>query len=133
MTTTSLSEIQFDHKQWFHDIDRWNFYLQSWQQQIQEMAREYRRLQKTVEQYTDDLEQFADEVAAHRHRLLADESSMIQHHAAAPLTEDLAKNHDSNAAKHGDLYKMHEHLQQMQCMLQGGLSLCRHELFRAGP
>ena len=30
MAITTASDVQFDHKQWFHDIDRWTFYLESW-------------------------------------------------------------------------------------------------------
>ena len=64
MTNTTASEVQFEHKQWLHDIDRWSFYLQSWRSQAQELVREYRRLQKMVEQYAEDLDDFGDEMGA---------------------------------------------------------------------
>ncbi len=127
MTTTTAAEVQFDHKQWFHDIDRWNFYLQSWQKHVEEMVREYRRLQKMVQQYAEDLEEFGDEVGAHRNRLVADERAMVEHRRPAVLDEPLVKSHESNAAKHGDLYKMHERLQQIQQALHRGLSTFVHE------
>jgi chromosome segregation ATPase len=129
MPTTTTSEIQFDHKQWFHDLDRWNFYLQSWQKQLDELTREYRRLQKMVEQYAEDLDEFSDEVGAHRNRLVADERAMVEHRPTA-LDQHLAKSHDANAAKHNELYKMHEHLQQTQQALQAGLSLFHREPLR---
>ncbi len=73
MTNTTASEVQFEHKQWLHDIDRWSFYLQSWRSQAQELIREYRRLQKMVDQYAEDLDEFSDEMGAHSNRLLANE------------------------------------------------------------
>jgi len=130
MTTTTASEVQFDHKQWFHDIDRWNFYSQSWQKQLEEMRHEYRRLQTMVEQYADDLEEFGDEIGGHRNRLLADERAMVEHRRPEALDDVLVKSHDSNAAKHVDLYKMHERLQQMQQTLQMGLAVLNHEPLR---
>ncbi len=129
MTATTASEVQVDHKQWFHDIDRWNFYLQSWQKHIAELTHEYRRLQQMVEQYAEDLEEFGDEVGAHRNRLLADERAMVEHRR--PLDEHLVKSHASNASKHGELYKIHERLQQMQQTLTTGLAVLNHERSRA--
>jgi hypothetical protein len=130
MSTTTASEIQLDHKQWFHDLERWNFYLQSWQKQLDGLTREYRRLQKMVEQYAEDLEEFGDEVGAHRNRLVADERAMVEHSRPTCVDEHLVKSHATNSGKHNELYKMHERLQQTQQTLQAGLSLFHHEPLR---
>ncbi|HXY36514.1 MAG TPA: hypothetical protein VEI07_19920 [Planctomycetaceae bacterium] len=127
MTTTS--DVQFDHKQWFHDIDRWTFYLDSWQKEIEGLTREYRQLQKMVEQYRDDLEDFNDEVTAHRNRLMADERAMIERRSAE-IDPGLVKSHEANADRHGELHRIHERLQQMQQTLATGVGVFRHNLVR---
>jgi hypothetical protein len=127
MTNTTASEVQFEHKQWLHDIDRWNFYLQSWQSQVQELTREYRRLQKMVDQYAEDLEEFGDEMGAHSNRVLANERAMVGQSRAVALDEKLLKSHDFNTVKHTELYKMHERLQQIQQTLTRGLAVLHRE------
>jgi predicted RNase H-like nuclease (RuvC/YqgF family) len=130
MTTATASEVQFDHKHWLRDIDRWSFYLEAWQKQVHDMTREYRRLLKMVEGYADDLEEFSDAVESHRNRLVADERAMVEHHRPIELNSELGKSHETNAARHEELYKMHEQLKQMQHTLSMGLAVLKHEPFR---
>jgi len=130
MTTATASEVQFDHKHWLCDIERWNFYLVAWQKQVHDMTREYRRLQKLVEAYADDLEEFGNAVDSHRNRLVADERSMVEHHRSVELDAGLGKSHETNASRHEELYKMHERLKQMQHTLSMGLAVLKHEPFR---
>ncbi len=131
MSMTTTSDVQFDHKQWFHDIDRWSFYLESWQTGIEDVVRECRRLQQMVDQYADDLEDFADETAAHRNRLLADERAMIEHHPSAVLAPQILKSHESNAAKHDELQRLHERLKRMQQTLTTGMAALRQNAAHA--
>ena len=130
MTTATASEVQFDHKHWLGDIERWNFYSEAWHKQVHDMTREYRRLLKTVEQYADDLDEFNDAVESHRNRLVAAERAMAEHRRPTEPESELVKNHEVNAARHEELYKAHERLKQMQHSLSMGLAVLKHETFR---
>jgi predicted RNase H-like nuclease (RuvC/YqgF family) len=130
MTTATVSELQFDHKHWLRDIERWSFYLDAWQKQIHDMKREYRRLLKMVEQYADDLEEFHDSVESHRTRLVADERAMVKHHGPVEVDTELEKSHETNTAQHEELFKTHERLKQIQNTLSMGLAVMKHEPFR---
>jgi predicted RNase H-like nuclease (RuvC/YqgF family) len=130
MTTTTASELQFDHKHWLRDIERWSFYLEAWQKQSHDLTREYRRLLKMVEQHADELEEFCEAVGSHRNRLVANERAMIEHHQPLERDAELAKSHETNASRHEELYKMHERLKQMQHTLTMGLAVLKHEPFR---
>lgn len=130
MTTVTVSELQYDHKHWLRDIERWSFYLDAWQKQLHDMTREYRRLLKMVEQYGDDLEEFNDAVESHRNRLVADERAMVEHHRPLEVDTELGNSHETNATRHEELYKTHERLKQMQHTLSMGLAVMKHEPFR---
>jgi predicted RNase H-like nuclease (RuvC/YqgF family) len=130
MTTGTATEVQFDHKHWLRDIERWNFYGAAWHKQVHDLTREYRRLLKTVEEYADDLEEFNDAVESHRNRLVADERTMTDPRRPAALAAELVKNHELNGARHEELYKAHERLKQVQHTLSMGLAVFKQEPFR---
>jgi predicted RNase H-like nuclease (RuvC/YqgF family) len=130
MTTAIASEVQFDHKHWLGDIERWNCYSEAWHKQMHDMTREYRRLLKMVEHYSDDLDEFNDALVSHRNRLVADERAMAERRRSSVLDSELAKSHEVNASRHEELYKAHERLKQMQHTLSVGLAVLKHEPFR---
>jgi len=130
MATATGPELQIDHKHWLRDFDRWTFYRDAWQKQIDDLMHEYRRVLKMVEQHADDLEEFAGAVDSLRNRLVNDERALVQHHRPVEHDPQIAKNHEANALRHEELYKMHERLKQMQHTLTLGLAVLKHEPFR---